>query len=134
SIDKKLEADWVEPNLFVPLQTISKDDKDKYESLMDIPGVSRQDVTTRTYPTGKATSHLSGYVGKISAEEKEENPDYGSEDMIGKRGLEKVLEKQLRGQAGSKIIIKQENEDDTVLAEKDVKDGKNVQLTIDVNL
>ena len=134
SIDKKLDADWVEPNLFVPLQTISKDNKSTYESLMDIPGVSSQDVTTRTYPTGKATSHLIGYVGKISAEEKEEHPDYGSEDMIGKRGLEKVLEKQLRGESGSKIIITQEDEEDTVLAEKKVKDGQNIQLTIDVNL
>src|SRR5699024_11232996 len=54
--------------------------------------------------------------------------------MIGKRGLEKVLEKQLRGESGSKIIITQEDEEDTVLAEKKVKDGQNIQLTIDVNL
>src|SRR5699024_4382622 len=59
---------------------------------------------------------------------------YDFEDMTGKSGLEKVLEKQLCGQAGSKMIIIQEIEDDTVIAEKDVKDGKNFQLNIDVNL
>lgn len=135
SIKQKLAADWVQPELFVPLKTISKDDSSALDTLMNIPGVASKEVTSRTYPAGEATSHLVGYIGKITAEElKDKKELYGSEDMIGKRGLEQLFENDLRGQAGVKIIIKKPDNDQTVLAEKPVVDGENIKLTIDVSL
>lgn len=135
SIDQKLNANWVEPELFVPLKIISTEDSDSLDSLMTIEGVSSKEVTSRTYPTGEATSHLVGYVGTITAEEiKNQKEQYNSDDIIGKRGLEQLYEKELRGQAGIKIVINKKDKDQTILAERKGKDGENIKLTIDGSL
>src|SRR5690625_6689179 len=54
--------------------------------------------------------------------------------MIGKRGLEQIFEEQLKGEKGLKIIISNEDEEDVVLAEKPVKHGETITLTIDANI
>lgn len=135
-IDAKLNANWVEPDLFVPLATVLPSNTSLLEQLGAIDGVQGNESTGRVYPLGKAAAHLVGYVGQINAEELEESEPgvYTANDSIGKRGLEQLFEKQLRGEAGVKIIIKKEDKDDIVLAEKEVKNGKNIQLTIDVNI
>src|SRR5699024_10281362 len=55
-------------------------------------------------------------------------------DQIGKAGLEKKFDKVLRGEEGKKIIIIDEFDRETVLAEDEVKHGENVHLTLDVEL
>ncbi|MYL59385.1 penicillin-binding transpeptidase domain-containing protein, partial [Virgibacillus halodenitrificans] len=59
---------------------------------------------------------------------------YGPNDVIGKRGLEQLYEKQLRGEQGAQITITKDGEEETLLAEKPVKNGENVTVTIDVNV
>src|SRR5699024_7163789 len=59
---------------------------------------------------------------------------YSTNDMIGKKRHEQIFEDQLRGEPGAKIFIKKENEEDIIIAEKEVKNGENIQLTIDVNI
>src|SRR5699024_12755282 len=99
-----------------------------------------QETSGRTYPSSEAIAHLIGYVGKITEEELKEIDDnsYSEEDLIGKRGLEKLYETELRGEAGVKILIEKEGETDepiyTTLAEKEDVHGKKLQLTIDINL
>jgi len=104
------------------------------EKLFAIPSVLKQDAEGRIYPYGEATGHLIGYVGPITAEEMEKNEGYSSTDLIGKRGLEQVLEKRLKGENGIKIYINKEDGTEVILAEKEVKHGENVQLTIDGSL
>lgn len=135
-IDNKLNAGWVEPDLFVPLTTVLPSNTQLLEQLGMIEGVKGNEVTGRVYPLGEITAHLTGYVGQITAEEFEEaDPGkYTANDVIGKRGLESLFEEQLRGEAGAKIYIRKEDEDDIILAEKEVKNGENIQLTIDVNI
>lgn len=135
-IDTKLNAGWVEPDLFVPLATVLPSNTNLLEQLGAIDGVKGDETMGRVYPLGKAAAHLVGYVGQINAEELEGSEPglYTANDSIGKRGLEQLFEKQLRGESGAKISIKKEGEEDTTLAEKEVKDGKNIQLTIDVNI
>lgn len=135
-IDSKLNASWVEPDLFVSLATVLPDDTYLLEQLGAIEGVKGKEATGRVYPLGKAAAHLVGYVGQINAEELEESEPgvYSANDTIGKRGLEQLFEKPLRGEPGAKILIKKEDEENVVLAEKDVKNGENIQLTIDVNV
>lgn len=135
-IDAELGASWVEPNLFVPLKKIPKSEKGLLEKLWQVDGVTGQEVTGRIYPSGEATAQLVGYIGKIKADELEEQDPgvYGANDMIGKRGLEQLYEKELKGEQGAKITVSKENEDDIILAEKPVKNGKNIELTIDVNI
>ncbi|MGS2777483.1 penicillin-binding transpeptidase domain-containing protein [Robertmurraya sp. GLU-23] len=133
SIEKALNASWVQPDYFVPLKTISENDTELRAQLGQIPGVQRKTVEARVYPFGDAAAHLIGYVGAITAEEleKQDPGTYSSNDVIGKRGLEQVLEKRLKGESGVQILIQKEDGTETVLAEKPVKEGENVKLTID---
>ncbi|MGQ0513771.1 phosphoglycerate kinase, partial [Bacillus sp. D-CC] len=50
------------------------------------------------YPLGEAAAHLTGYIGKVNAEELKslQKRGYQADDLIGKTGLEKVLENELR--------------------------------------
>lgn len=136
SIEEKLNASWVEPNLFVPLKKVLPTKTELLDQLGAISGVQGNDVTGRVYPLGEAAGHLTGYVGQINEEELEDSPPgmYTPNDSIGKRGLEQLFEEQLRGHAGAKIYIKKEDEDDIILAEKEVKNGESIQLTLDVNI
>lgn len=140
AIDEKLNEAWVQPDFFVPLKTIPKTAEDTYQQLLSIPSVTSVEKTGRTYPSNKAAAHLTGYIGQITSEEMEKHPKgtYKESDMIGKRGLELLYEEQLRGEEGVKIIILKENKSDEeekiVLAEKPVKNGENIQVSIDVNI
>ncbi len=133
SIEKALNASWVQPDYFVPLKTISENDTELRAQLGQIPGVQRKTVEARVYPFGEAVAHLIGYVGAITAEEleKQEPGIYSANDVIGKRGLEQVLEKRLKGESGVQILIQKEDGTETVLAEKPVKEGEDIKLTID---
>ena len=55
----------------------------------------------------------------------------GASDLIGKRGLEQVLDERLKGENGAKIAIEKEDGTEEVLAEKEVQNGENILLTID---
>ena len=50
-----------------------------------------------------------------------------------KEGLEQVLDERLKGENGVKVTINKEDDSQDVLAQKEVRDGENVQLTIDAN-
>ncbi|MEW8971092.1 MAG: penicillin-binding transpeptidase domain-containing protein [Mesobacillus sp.] len=133
-INKAMNAGWVKPELFVPLKKVSKTDKGLHEKLFAIDGVTSQMVGAREYPYGEALSHLIGYVGPILADdlEKLEGKGYTATDLIGRRGLEQVLEEQLKGTNGVRISIVKEDGTVKTLAEKPVENGKDVKLTIDV--
>jgi len=133
SIEKALNASWVQPDYFVPLKTISENDTELRGQLGQIPGVQRKTVEARVYPFGEAAAHLIGYVGAITAEEleKQDPGTYSANDVIGKRGLEQVLEKRLKGESGVQILIQKEDGTEIILAEKPVKEGENIKLTID---
>ncbi len=136
-IDEKLGADWVQPDLFVPIATLPQGDAERISTLLEIPGVTKQDVPARVYPYGEAAAHLTGYVGEITAEEWEELKEegYRKDDVLGKSGLEQVFEERLRGEDGGIITITNEaGEEKEVIAEKEPKHGEDIQLTIDMVL
>ncbi len=75
--------------------------------LPELPGVVPQRGFSRFYPTGTSVGHLIGYVGPASAEEYEKDrdpllitPGY----KIGKDGMEKQFEKELRGKPGARRV------------------------------
>lgn len=134
-IKKDLSASWVEPEHFVPIKKIPGDANDLLEKLTAIPSVNNRTVQARVYPLGEAAAHLIGYVGPITAEELEKTDNqYQSSDVIGKRGLEQVFEKKLKGENGVKIVINKKDGTEEVLAEREVKDGEDIQLTIDAGV
>lgn len=68
-----------------------------------LPGVRLEVESERYYPYGEAYFHLIGYVSKITREEylKLKNRGYSIEDWIGRQGLERVFEEELKGKNGA---------------------------------
>jgi len=94
---------------FAPVEVASGLDWDRFAAvsvrLPELPGVVTQRGFSRFYPTGPSIAHLVGYVGPATADEYEKDrdpllitPGY----KVGKDGLEKVFEKNLRGQPGAR--------------------------------
>lgn len=96
---------------FQPVEVAAGLDWDSFAAisvrLPDLPGVLAQRSFSRWYPTGPSVGHLIGYVGAASAEdyEKERNPLLVTPGFkIGKDGLEKRFEKELRGIPGARRV------------------------------
>ena len=123
----------MQPEYFVPIKKVSLDERDLVTNVTSIPSVQSKQVAARVYPAKEAAAHLIGYVGPITADELEklEGKGYGASDLIGKRGLEQVLDERLKGENGAKIAIAKEDGTEEVLAEKEVQNGENILLTID---
>lgn len=66
----------------------------------ELPGINLYKTTERNYVDSFIFSHILGYEGKIRKEELEIYPDYLLTDSIGKQGIEKSYEAQLRGKHG----------------------------------
>lgn len=137
-IDAKLGQDWVKPELFVPLAKIARNNTEVLDKAIAIPGVAAQQVAMREYPYEEALGHLSGYIGSITAEQLEERKDegYATGDQIGRQGLERTFEEQLRGKDGMRIWIDKpaEGVEPITVAEQPVTDGETITLTIDAEL
>ena len=139
TIENKMNASWINDDSFVPIKNISEQRKDKLiqQGILKIDGVKINSISSRVYPYDKITSHLVGYVQNVNAEDlkKHKNEGYTSNSVIGKSGIEAAYEKQLRGEAGTKIDIVDENNNIVkTVAEREAKDGKDVRLTIDIDL
>lgn len=153
SIRKKLDAGWVKEDSFVPLKNIKKlkdtdlmkevpsDETLQLKALEDdlllVPGVKITDVEVRTYPLGKAASHLTGYVQNVTAEDLEKHPGegYRSDSVIGRSGMESLYEKELKGQDGHTVqIVTAQGTTKEVLASTAKVDGETIRLTVDAEL
>lgn len=153
AIEKKLSAQWVKDDSFVPIKTIPKiqenewadaqtdeevsGEKERQEKLLEIPGVMISDVEVRGYPLGEAAAHLIGYVQNVTAEDLEKHPDggYTANSVIGRSGMESLFEKELKGQDGCRIcIVDSEGQEKEELASIPVQGGQDIQLTIDADL
>jgi cell division protein FtsI/penicillin-binding protein 2 len=135
TINRKLAASWVKDNLFVPIANISTGQEGSDYS--DLPGVVGRTEDTRVYPYGEAAAHLTGYIREVTKEDLSAYPNsgYRAGDLIGKAGSEQVYEDVLRGKDGRSItIVNSAARTKEVLAKEEPVDGRDVQLTIDVEL
>ncbi|MGB6561111.1 MAG: hypothetical protein WBE69_00755, partial [Candidatus Binataceae bacterium] len=102
---------------------------------LQLPGISLEVMPQRHYIYGPLAAHLLGYVGEVAEGDLRHANDYRMGDEIGKFGLERVFEGQLRGQAGG-----QEIEVDSVgrrlklLREIPEIPGQSVVLSLDLDL
>lgn len=137
-IDKQLNQSWVKPEYFVPVKVLPRTAKDVVERLIELPGVTYQEAEMREYPFGESLAHLTGYIGKITAEqlEKLEGDGYTETDWIGRQGMERVLEERLRGHDGVRIYKKEPavGASPIPIVETPARDGESISLTIDANL
>lgn len=100
-------------------------------------GVTVEIVPIREYTEGTLAPHLIGLTGKIYAEEYENlrKKGYGYNDMVGKFGVEKEYEDQLRGQNGVKKV-RHDDRGNVIYTEytREPKAGNTVVLTLDSDL
>lgn len=87
----------------------------------------------RNYEQKDIAAHILGGIGKMNAEEYEKYSEkgYGYNDLIGKRGVEKLFEEYLRGKNGIQTVGINGTEDEE---NEEAIPGNYVQLTIDSKL
>ncbi|WP_195195068.1 penicillin-binding transpeptidase domain-containing protein [Enterococcus faecium] len=126
AINQAISQSWVQPDYFVPLKIIDG-------ATPELPaGATIQEVDGRYYPLGEAAAQLIGYVGDITAEDIDKNPELSSNGKIGRSGLEMAFDKDLRGTTGGKLSITDaDGVEKKVLIEHEVQNGKDIKLTID---
>ena len=108
------------------------------EKMFRFPGfyVQKRSIRQYEYPYG---AHVLGDVGEVSDADIEEDDYYQPGDYIGKLGVEKAYEKQMRGEKGVQILLRdahgriQGSYQDGKFDKKPVA-GKDLTLSIDVNL
>ena len=140
-IEDALSASWVTAETYVPVKTLPEIDAGLEAALLQIPGVMIGEAEVRSYPYGEKAAHLTGYIGAITAEELEalkNEGDYRETSIVGKGGLEKVFDRQLRGKDGGTITVSDTSSDgiktSRVLCESSPVRGFDVQTTIDTGL
>ena len=136
-INQKLNKPYVKEDSFVELKSISKDDIDLENKLLEIPGVKISAVDSRIYPLKESAAHLTGYIQSINGDELKtlKEKGYNENSVIGKIGLEKLLEDRIRGIDGKSIDIVDENGIvKETLAKIPPHNGEDVRLTIDSSL
>lgn len=125
-----------EDNIVVLLKNIDQKEAllvmENYDKL---PGVQVNKTAVRSYADSLIFSNIIGYEGKMKKEELDENPDYLMTDSIGKKGIEKYYEKDLRGVSG-KINVEVDSMGHVVreLGTVDPVAGNDLVLNIDSQL
>ncbi len=105
--------------------------------LPELAAVAIDEGQWRHYPFADHSSHLIGYVGKVSPEEvKEDEPLTKLPDMkIGKNGIESLYDMRLRGEAGARQMEVNANGSPVrELKREDPKPAEALKLTIDNRL
>ena len=125
---------------YLPL-TIATDVSDLsvvYFKEMNLPGVDVTSETMRYYPYGNSACHILGYMGSISDSEMAYYVDekgYIISDLVGKDGIESAMEEKLHGTAGiTTVRVNSAGSYVETISEQEGKKGKDVYLTIDIDM
>lgn len=108
------------------------------EKQFKFPGFYIQRRTIRQY-NYNAGAHILGDIAEVSKSEMEEDEYYAPGDFIGKLGVERFYEKQLRGEKGVEVLLRdahgriQGNYMDGAFDKASVP-GKNLTLSLDIEL
>ena len=106
-----------------------------------LPGVDVSTEMNRVYYDSKYFAHIIGYTGLISsdtlAQIKEDNPktEYTAADQIGKTGIEKEYEEQLKGTKGYETLLIDSSS--RIVSKEKTKDavaGSDIYLSINADL
>ena len=102
----------------------------------DLPGIVIDEGLTRYYPYGESMAHVLGYVSSVSEKDVKDDPLLEVPGFkIGKSGIEKLFEKDLRGESGNLRL--EVNAYGRIMKEIEKIDGipgKDIELTLDARL
>ena len=136
-INKKIEAHTgfdpirIKADVTPDIVTIIEEQKNNY------PGVIIEVQPIRDYMNKEEAAHTYGYVSEINDMELEKKKDegYKSGDIIGKFGLEKIYDKELRGEnGGQQVEVDVTGKPVQIIGNKSPTPGDDLYLTIDKNL
>ncbi len=138
-INQRLEQSRYNLNKSVPISrgVSSAQTTALAEYAFELPGVRVEAEAVRNYPRGDLAAHVLGYTGELNDAElaELEDQDYRLGDVIGKMGLEMALEPTLRGQwGGQQVEVDSSGNVLSVIGEKPSISGRDVQITLDLEL
>lgn len=102
-----------------------------------LPGVNLVEEARRHYPFGPFASHLLGYMGKMDPASWEilRRRGYRADAWIGRAGLEKIFEEDLRGQDGGiQLEVDAQGRLKGLIRRQASRPGKDFTLTLDREL
>jgi penicillin-binding protein 2 len=132
-LKQKRRFDNIPLRLNLTEEEISRFEVNRYQ----YPGFSVVVNFKRVYPLAAELAHVVGYVGRIDEPELQhlDTTEYAASTHIGKLGVEKAHEADLHGQVGlNQVEVDAHGNLVRVLDHKDPVPGKNLYLTLDLNL
>ncbi|NNF46234.1 MAG: penicillin-binding protein 2 [Desulfofustis sp.] len=123
-ITLKEDVDW---------ETLAYLENNKYK----FSGIRIEVQPVRVYHYGDLGANIIGYIGSISPQELEADEEgvYEGGDLVGKRGLERIRESDLRGEKGSSSTeVNASGFEQQQLKQEDPLPGRDITLTIDTEL
>ena len=136
-IQKKIDAHVgfdpirIKNDVLPDIVTIIEEQKDDY------PGVVIEVLPIRDYIYGEYAAHVFGYVSEINEEELERRKDegYKSGYIIGKFGLERIYDKEVRGiNGGDQVEVDVSGRPVQILGRQSPIPGNDLILTIDKHI
>ena len=119
---------------YVDRQTLSKIQENK----ADLPGLDWRVEPRRNYVINRSFAHVLGTLGEVANTELDKDANYEAGDVVGKKGIEKVLDQYLRGSKGYRYVKVDAfgRTVETLTSEKnrDPEPGQDLYLTIDSKL
>ncbi|HVZ91417.1 MAG TPA: penicillin-binding protein 2 [Rhizomicrobium sp.] len=139
---KRILRDLAATKKFAPVVVAENLSWDEFalinEHLPYLPGAQPDVGETRAYPFGAELSHVLGYVAQVSPQDKKDDDDPLLDlpgFRIGKRGVEKQFDAEVRGKAGaSRVEVNAFGRVIRELSREPATPGKDVYLTIDCEL
>lgn len=127
---------------YTPIEVADKLDWEEVATvevnIPDLPGMSIDMGEERHYPFTDSTAHIIGYVGAASKKDQETEKDpllTLPNFQVGKSGIEKTMDKVLRGKAGSsEVEVNVRGREIRELNAQKSREGERVVLTIDAEL
>jgi penicillin-binding protein 2 len=105
------------------------------EQSAELKGIEVQVEASRHYPYGNLASHLLGYIGEATLEDLKANPDWPMGMIVGRMGVERIANEQLKGTWGNHLIeVDANGRLLRMLGAKAPVSGKPTQLTLDLDL
>ena len=107
------------------------------ENALDLPAVLVEVKPMRSYPYGDLAAHLFGYLGEVTEKELRSPGFFGyrSGIMVGKTGIERLYESELRGEAGQKRIeVNVKGREMRQVTTQEPLPGHSIVLSLDLDL
>ncbi len=138
--EEKVKKDLKRNRSFVPIKikdNLTWEEVSKIQlNAPDLPGIVIDEGLSRYYPYGASMAHFLGYVSSVSDKDVKDDPLLEVPGFkIGKSGIEKYFEKDLRGESGNlKLEVNAYGRIMKEIERVDGTPGRDVQLTIDARL